>query len=160
CARAVEFGVGNAHHWVVCVGCQRRITDRFLLRVADGLWHERCVRCAACGDALRNSCFLRESKLYCKRDYASLFAVHCGGCAEAISPSELVMRAGAAVFHLNCFTCSVCSHHLKTGDRCILQDGRLLCAREDYHQPQASPPSSDIGTVCGSFDGPVNNNVD
>uniref|UniRef100_A0A3P9HTP3 LIM homeobox transcription factor 1-alpha-like n=1 Tax=Oryzias latipes TaxID=8090 RepID=A0A3P9HTP3_ORYLA len=135
----------DAHHWVVCVGCQRRITDRFLLRVADGLWHERCVRCAACGDALRNSCFLRERKLYCKRDYSSLFAVHCGGCAEAISPSELVMRAGAAVFHLSCFTCSVCSHHLKTGDRCILKDGRLLCAREDYHQLQASPPSSDIG---------------
>uniref|UniRef100_A0A8C7YRY3 LIM homeobox transcription factor 1, alpha n=1 Tax=Oryzias sinensis TaxID=183150 RepID=A0A8C7YRY3_9TELE len=135
----------HAHHWVVCVGCQRRITDRFLLRVANGLWHERCVRCAACGDALRNSCFLRERKLYCKRDYSSLFAVHCGGCAEAISPSELVMRAGAAVFHLSCFTCSVCSHHLKTGDRCILKDGRLLCAREDYHQLQASPPSSDIG---------------
>uniref|UniRef100_A0A3P9L3T6 LIM zinc-binding domain-containing protein n=1 Tax=Oryzias latipes TaxID=8090 RepID=A0A3P9L3T6_ORYLA len=121
----------DAHHWVVCVGCQRRITDRFLLRVADGLWHERCVRCAACGDALRNSCFL-------------LFAVHCGGCAEAISPSELVMRAGAAVFHLNCFTCSVCSHHLKTGDRCILQDGRLLCAREDYHQCPFAPIVSSV----------------
>lgn len=54
----------------VCAGCQRAITDRFLLRVTDGLWHERCVRCAACGDALANSCFLRDRKLYCKKDYA------------------------------------------------------------------------------------------
>ncbi|KAF6726398.1 LIM homeobox transcription factor 1-alpha [Oryzias melastigma] len=55
------------------------------------------------------------------------------------------MKAGAAVFHLSCFTCSVCSHHLKTGDRCVLKEGRLLCAREDYHQRLASSPSSDTG---------------
>uniref|UniRef100_A0A3Q3XPV9 Uncharacterized protein n=1 Tax=Mola mola TaxID=94237 RepID=A0A3Q3XPV9_MOLML len=127
----------------VCAGCHRLITDRFLLRVTDCLWHEECVRCAACGDALKNSCFLRDRKLYCKRDYADLFAVRCGGCAEAIAPTELVMRAGAAVFHLRCFTCSVCSCRLQTGDRCVLRQGQLLCAREDYHQCVASPTSSD-----------------
>ena len=78
----------------------------------------------------------------------SLFAVRCGGCAEAISPAELVMRAGAAVFHLRCFTCSVCSCRLQTGDRCVLREGQLLCAREDYHQCLASPTSSDTGTGC------------
>ncbi|XP_039984767.1 LIM homeobox transcription factor 1-alpha [Xiphias gladius] len=129
----------------VCSGCQRLIRDRFLLRVTDGLWHEGCVRCVACGDALKTSCFLRDRKLYCKRDYADLFAVHCGGCAEAISPAELVMRAGATVFHLRCFTCSVCSCRLQTGDRCVLREGRLLCARDDYHRCLASPTSSDTG---------------
>ncbi|KAM9385821.1 LIM homeobox transcription factor 1-alpha [Pholidichthys leucotaenia] len=129
----------------VCAGCQRLITDRFLLTITGGLWHEDCVRCAACGDALRSSCFLRDRKLYCKRDYANLFAVRCGGCSETISPAELVMRAGAAVFHLRCFTCSVCSCHLQTGDRCVLREGQLLCAREDYHQCLASPTSSDTG---------------
>lgn len=78
----------------------------------------------------------------------SLFAVRCGGCAEAISPAELVMHAGAAVFHLRCFTCSVCSCRLQTGDRCVLREGQLLCAREDYHQCLASPTSSDTGTGC------------
>lgn len=80
--------------------------------------------------------------------FSSLFAVRCGGCAEAISPTELVMRAGAAVFHLRCFTCSVCSCRLQTGDRCVLRDRQLLCAREDYHQCLASPTSSDTGTSC------------
>uniref|UniRef100_A0A3P8U9G1 LIM homeobox transcription factor 1, alpha n=1 Tax=Amphiprion percula TaxID=161767 RepID=A0A3P8U9G1_AMPPE len=130
----------------MCAGCHRLIRDRFLLRVTDGLWHEECVRCAACGDALRNSCFLRDRKLYCKRDYAALFAVRCGGCSEAVSPAELVMRAGAAVFHLRCFTCSVCSCRLQTGQRCVLREGQLLCARDDYHQGLASPTSSDTGT--------------
>ncbi|XP_074524843.1 LIM homeobox transcription factor 1-alpha [Halichoeres trimaculatus] len=126
----------------VCAGCHRLISDRFLLSLSDGLWHEECVRCAACGDALTNSCFLRDHKLYCKRDYADLFAVRCGGCAETISPAELVLRAGAAVFHLRCFTCSVCSCRLQTGDRCVLREGQLLCARDDYHQCVASPASS------------------
>ncbi|XP_015251798.1 PREDICTED: LIM homeobox transcription factor 1-alpha-like [Cyprinodon variegatus] len=128
-----------------CAGCHRPIRDRFLLRVSDGLWHEGCMRCAACGEPLRNSCFLRDSKLFCRRDYADLFAVRCGGCAEAISPAELVMRVGAAAFHLHCFTCKVCSRRLQTGDRCVLREGQLLCAREDYHQCLDSPVSPDAG---------------
>ncbi|XP_024909304.1 LIM homeobox transcription factor 1-alpha [Cynoglossus semilaevis] len=127
----------------VCSGCQRIITDRFLLRVTDNLWHEQCVRCAECGDELTDSCFLRDQKLYCRRDYADLFAVRCGGCLEAVFPAELVMRVGATVFHLRCFTCSVCSCSLQTGDRCILRDGQILCAREDYHQGLTSPTSSE-----------------
>uniref|UniRef100_A0A8C5EVV7 LIM homeobox transcription factor 1-alpha-like n=1 Tax=Gouania willdenowi TaxID=441366 RepID=A0A8C5EVV7_GOUWI len=127
----------------LCTGCHRPITDRYLLRVTDGLWHERCVRCTACGDALRDRCFTRDRKLYCRRDYTDLFAVRCGGCGEAISPAELVMHAGASVFHLLCFTCSVCSSRLQTGDCCVLRDGRLLCSREDYHQCLTSPSSSD-----------------
>ncbi|XP_072294847.1 LIM homeobox transcription factor 1-alpha [Eucyclogobius newberryi] len=126
----------------VCAGCRGAITDRFLLRVTDGLWHERCVRCTACGDALTHSCFLRDRKLYCKKDYALLFAVRCGGCSEPLSPSELVMHAGPSVFHLHCFTCSVCSCRLQTGDRCVLRAGQLMCARDHYHQGLVSPTSS------------------
>uniref|UniRef100_A0A3Q3K4A1 LIM zinc-binding domain-containing protein n=1 Tax=Monopterus albus TaxID=43700 RepID=A0A3Q3K4A1_MONAL len=94
----------------VCAGCHRPIRDRFLLRVTDCLWHEECVRCASCD---------------CR--WKGLFAVHCGGCAEPISPAELVMHAGAAVFHLRCFVCSVCSCRLQTGDCCVLREGQLLC---------------------------------
>uniref|UniRef100_A0A4W5JLR8 LIM homeobox transcription factor 1, alpha n=1 Tax=Hucho hucho TaxID=62062 RepID=A0A4W5JLR8_9TELE len=129
----------------VCVGCHRLIRDKYLLSVIDGLWHEQCVRCVVCGDPLKNTCFLRDQKLYCKRDYANLFAVRCGGCAEAISPAELVMHAGAAVFHLACFSCSLCSCRLQTGDCCVLREGRLLCAR-DYNQEVDRPTSSDSGT--------------
>uniref|UniRef100_A0A3P8Y3K5 LIM homeobox transcription factor 1, alpha n=1 Tax=Esox lucius TaxID=8010 RepID=A0A3P8Y3K5_ESOLU len=115
---------------VVCAGCYRLIRDKYLLRVNGGLWHEQCVRCAACCDPLRNTCFLRDQKLYCKRDYARLFSVRCRGCVEAISPAELVMRAGAEVFHLACFSCSVCSCRLQTGDCFVFREGRLLCARD------------------------------
>ncbi|KAK0147554.1 LIM homeobox transcription factor 1-alpha [Merluccius polli] len=127
----------------VCAGCHSPIRERFLLRVGGGLWHEACVRCAACGSSLSSSCFLRDRKLYCKRDYLDLFAVRCGGCAEAVSPADLVMRAGSVVFHLRCFACSACSCRLQTGDRCVLRDGQLLCARDHYHRCLASPACSD-----------------
>lgn len=53
----------------VCEGCQRVISDRFLLRLNDGFWHEQCVQCASCKEPLETTCFYRDKKLYCKYDY-------------------------------------------------------------------------------------------
>ncbi|KAJ7986660.1 hypothetical protein DPEC_G00342190 [Dallia pectoralis] len=143
-------------HGAVCAGCHRLICDRYLFRVNTGLWHEQCIRCAACCDPLKYTCFLRDQKLYCKRDYvkcllflclsvsSSLFAVRCRGCVKPISPAELVMHAGTAVFHLACFSCSVCACRLQTGDCFVFRDGRLLCAR-DLDQEEDRCPSSDSG---------------
>ncbi|XP_051952455.1 LIM homeobox transcription factor 1-alpha-like [Xyrauchen texanus] len=128
----------------VCEGCNELIRDTYLLRVQDGLWHERCLYCASCREPLKNTCFLRNKTLYCKRDYQQLFWVRCKGCTEVISPAELVMHAGTAVFHLRCFCCCVCACRLQKGDRCVLTGDRLICAR-DYHNQLASPTTSDSG---------------
>ncbi|XP_014798852.1 PREDICTED: LIM homeobox transcription factor 1-alpha-like [Calidris pugnax] len=53
----------------VCEGCQRVISDRFLLRLNDSLWHEQCVQCVSCKEPLQTTCFYRDKKLYCKLDY-------------------------------------------------------------------------------------------
>ncbi|KAA0708495.1 LIM homeobox transcription factor 1-alpha LIM/homeobox protein 1.1 [Triplophysa tibetana] len=134
------------HMWrtSVCEGCNELIQDRYMLRVQDGLWHERCLHCASCSEPLKNTCFLRNKTLYCKQDYQKLFLVRCKGCAEVISPADLVMRLGTAVFHLRCFCCCVCSCRLQKGDRCVLMGDRLLCAR-DFHNTLASPINSDSG---------------
>ncbi|KAM6962448.1 LIM homeobox transcription factor 1-alpha [Aplochiton taeniatus] len=139
----------------VCAGCHHLIRDKYLLRVNDGLWHEQCMRCAACGDSLNNTCFLRDQKLYCKLDYVNLFAVRCGCCAQAIFPTDLVMRAGVAVFHPSCFVCAVCSCQLQTGDQCVLREGRLLCARDyqHYQQDLTSPASfSHLGVADEDYE--------
>uniref|UniRef100_A0A673K1E6 LIM homeobox transcription factor 1-alpha-like n=1 Tax=Sinocyclocheilus rhinocerous TaxID=307959 RepID=A0A673K1E6_9TELE len=128
----------------VCEGCNELIRDRYLLRVQDGLWHERCLHCASCREPLKDTCFLRNKTLYCKRDYQKLFLVRCKGCAEVISPAELVMHAGTAVFHLQCFCCCVCSCRLQKGDCCVLTGDSLFCAR-DYHKQMASLTTSDSG---------------
>ncbi|XP_076873493.1 LIM homeobox transcription factor 1-alpha [Brachyhypopomus gauderio] len=126
----------------VCEGCHRPIRDRYLFRVQDGLWHERCASCSACRQPLQNTCFLRGNKLYCRRDYEKLFLVQCGACSEVISPVELVMRVGVgSVFHLRCFCCAVCACRLQTGDRCVLVGERLLCARDYQHYRPTSSHS-------------------
>ncbi|KAG5850571.1 hypothetical protein ANANG_G00083880 [Anguilla anguilla] len=135
----------------VCEGCHRLIRDKYLLRVNDGFWHERCVHCAACREPLQNTCFLKEKKLYCKRDYANLIAPRCNGCAEVIAPAELVMRAREAVYHLRCFCCCVCACRLQKGDRCVLREGQLLCARDC--QGLDSPATSDSGKSDEEEDG-------
>ncbi|GAA6075704.1 LIM homeobox transcription factor 1-alpha [Tachysurus ichikawai] len=53
----------------VCEGCHQPIGERFLLRVHDTLWHERCVKCSTCAEPLKSTCFLRDSKIYCRQDY-------------------------------------------------------------------------------------------
>jgi len=53
----------------VCAGCRLPIEDRFLLRVMDNSWHERCLQCSACCEPLRHSCFVKDRRLLCRRDY-------------------------------------------------------------------------------------------
>ncbi|XP_070797144.1 LIM homeobox transcription factor 1-alpha [Pituophis catenifer annectens] len=133
----------------VCEGCRGVISERFLLRLNDRLWHERCVRCASCREPLESSCFYREQKLYCRLDYEKIFAVKCNNCLEAITPSEFVMRAQKSVYHVGCFCCCVCEKQLQKGDEFVLKDGQLLC-RNDYEKERerlsiGSPAPSDSG---------------
>ncbi|KAJ6653857.1 hypothetical protein lerEdw1_008605 [Lerista edwardsae] len=60
---------GAARPRSTCEGCRGVIAERFLLRLNDSLWHERCVRCAACQEPLESTCFYRDKKLYCRLDY-------------------------------------------------------------------------------------------
>uniref|UniRef100_A0A8B9E6L4 LIM homeobox transcription factor 1-alpha n=3 Tax=Anatidae TaxID=8830 RepID=A0A8B9E6L4_ANSCY len=125
------------------------ISDRFLLRLNDSLWHEQCVQCTSCKEPLHTTCFYRDKKLYCKLDYEKLFAVKCAGCLETIAPSELVMRAQKSVYHLRCFCCCVCERRLQKGDEFVLKEGQLLC-KGDYEKERellslVSPALSDSG---------------
>ncbi|KAL1770010.1 LIM homeobox transcription factor 1-alpha [Sigmodon hispidus] len=133
----------------VCEGCQRVISDRFLLRLNDSFWHEQCVQCASCKEPLETTCFYRDKKLYCKYHYEKLFAVKCAGCFEAIAPNEFVMRAQKSVYHLSCFCCCVCERQLQKGDEFVLKEGQLLC-KGDYEKERellslVSPAASDSG---------------
>lgn len=55
-----------------CVGCGGQIHDQYILRVAPDLeWHAACLKCQECRQFLdeRCTCFVRDGKTYCKRDY-------------------------------------------------------------------------------------------
>ncbi|XP_041753264.1 LIM homeobox transcription factor 1-beta-like isoform X1 [Coregonus clupeaformis] len=147
---AATLGVmigAECHHQAVCEGCQRPISDRFLMRVNESSWHEECLQCAVCQQPLTTTCYFRDRKLYCKIDYQQLFATKCSGCLEKISPTEFVMRALESVYHLGCFCCCVCERQLCKGDEFVLKEGQLLC-KSDYEREKEllssmSPDASD-----------------
>jgi LIM homeobox transcription factor 1 len=53
----------------ICTGCSRPIDEQFLLCVMGTCWHERCLVCAECREPLAATCYHKEGKIYCKRDY-------------------------------------------------------------------------------------------
>lgn len=118
----------------MCVGCGSQIHDQYILRVSPDLeWHAACLKCAECSQYLDETCtcFVRDGKTYCKRDYVRLFGIKCAKCNLGFSSSDLVMRARDNVYHIECFRCSVCSRQLLPGDEFSLRDEELLC-RADH----------------------------
>ncbi|KAL4701354.1 hypothetical protein H8959_015358 [Pygathrix nigripes] len=118
----------------MCVGCGSQIHDQFILRVSPDLeWHAACLKCAECSQYLDETCtcFVRDGKTYCKRDYVRLFGIKCTKCQVGFSSSDLVMRARDSVYHIECFRCSVCSRQLLPGDEFSLREHELLC-RADH----------------------------
>lgn len=58
--------------FAMCVGCGSQIHDQYILRVSPDLeWHAACLKCAECSQYLDETCtcFVRDGKTYCKRDY-------------------------------------------------------------------------------------------
>ncbi|EFB24626.1 hypothetical protein PANDA_015045, partial [Ailuropoda melanoleuca] len=109
----------------MCVGCGSQIHDQFILRVSPDLeWHAACLKCAECSQYLDETCtcFVRDGKTYCKRDYVRLFGIKCAKCQVGFSSSDLVMRARDSVYHIECFRCSVCSRQLLPGDEFSLRE--------------------------------------
>lgn len=64
----------------LCVGCGAQNHDQYILRVAPDLeWHAACLKCQECRQFLDESCtcFVRDGKTYCKRDYVRWGRVWC-----------------------------------------------------------------------------------
>lgn len=117
-----------------CVGCGRQIHDQYILQVAPDLeWHAACLKCQECRQFLDESCtcFVRDGKTYCKRDYVRLFGTKCDKCGCSFSKNDFVMRAKTKIYHLECFRCTACSRHLIPGDEFALRDGNSLFCKMD-----------------------------
>lgn len=81
------------------------------------------------------------------------FGTKCAGCAQGISPSDLVRKARSKVFHLNCFTCMVCNKQLSTGEELYVIDENKFVCKDDYLSSSSLKEGSlNSGTqASGSF---------
>lgn len=131
----------------MCVGCGSQIHDQFILRVAPDLeWHASCLKCADCNQFLDESCtcFVREGKTYCRKDYVRNFGAKCSKCNMSFGKSDFVMRARENVYHIDCFRCVACSRQLIPGDEFALKDDELFC-KADHDVVERSSPTKENG---------------
>lgn len=126
-----------------CAGCELPISDKFLLKVLDRVWHVKCVHCYDCKCALTNKCFSREGKLFCKNDFYRRYGTKCAGCCLGISPNDMVRRAKHLVFHVKCFNCSSCNRQILTGDELYYVGESKFVCKEDYYQSRLPSKHSD-----------------
>lgn len=118
----------------VCIGCGGIIHDQYILRVAPDMeWHAACLKCVDCHQFLDEycTCFVRDGKTYCKRDYVRLFGAKCDKCGRMFEKTDMVMRARTKIYHLDCFRCSTCRKQLLPGDEFALREDGLYC-RYDF----------------------------
>lgn len=54
---------------ISCGSCSQPICDRYIMKVLDAKYHERCLQCCSCFCNLTNTCYQRDNKLYCRIDY-------------------------------------------------------------------------------------------
>lgn len=55
-----------------CAGCQKPISERYLLRALDRYWHEDCLKCSCCDCRLGevgSTLYTKANLLLCRRDY-------------------------------------------------------------------------------------------
>lgn len=60
------------------------------------------------------------------------YGTKCAGCDLGIPPTQVVRKTQDYVYHLQCFSCTICSRQLNTGDEFYLMEDRKLVCKSDY----------------------------
>ncbi|CAF2457026.1 unnamed protein product [Rotaria sp. Silwood2] len=115
---------------MLCYGCHTLIDDPYYLMIVDRSWHLSCLKCIDCGILLEqeSTCFSRQGQFFCKNDYIKKYCSrNCTRCNRIIQQDELILRSEQLIFHLKCFTCSICNIVLHPGDDYGLRNNLIYC---------------------------------
>ena len=121
-----------------CCACDKLIQDKYVLRACNKFWHEQCLKCDRCHERLidlGSSLYEKAEMKLCRQDYHDLFGhrAMCSVCDKTIFASEMVMRAKANVYHLECFACQLCGLRFCVGERFYLCENKIVC-QFDYDE--------------------------
>lgn len=102
---------------------------------------------------------MKDKYIYCSKftkkysPYSSpcrIFCIKCSRCSERVLAQNLVMRVQQHIYHLSCFSCSVCCRPLEKGEQYFMRNGQLFCNLHDTSASYYSAPSSYGGEGPGS----------
>lgn len=111
---------------MMCTRCDEGFEPHERIVNSNGqLWHTLCFVCAQCFRQFQDGIFYEfEGRKYCEKDFHILFAPCCNKCNDFVIGR--VIKAMAANWHPECFTCERCSIPLADSGF-IRNQNRALC---------------------------------
>lgn len=119
----------------ICVKCSLPILGQFV-RALSGVYHLECFTCADCGRNVASKFFsataemvqaagLSEQFPLCETDYFRRLDLLCAKCGRALRGSYIT--ALGSKYHVDHFTCSMCSTPFGPEDSYYEHDGQVYC---------------------------------
>ncbi|XP_071808220.1 PDZ and LIM domain protein 5-like isoform X1 [Asterias amurensis] len=122
-------GGPSAGRTPMCDGCDSIIRGAFVSAVGRN-WHPEHFVCVHCHENLSNQGFMEQNgKVYCEKDFNSLYAPKCAICHRSISQGGCVQAMGST-YHQDCFLCHHCNEPI-TGTAFHISEGKPYC-KKDY----------------------------
>ncbi|KAI1416011.1 RhoGAP-domain-containing protein [Hypoxylon sp. FL1857] len=117
----------------VCAKCGESLTGQFV-RALEGTYHLDCFRCRDCGQIVASKFFPADDEEtggqypLCETDYFRRLGLLCYQCGGALRGSYIT--ALDRKYHVDHFTCSLCSTVFGAQDSYYEHDGNVYC---HYH---------------------------
>lgn len=120
-------------HLRVCAKCGESLTGQFV-RALEGTYHLDCFKCRDCGQIVASKFFPADDEEtggqypLCETDYFRRLGLLCYQCGGALRGSYIT--ALDRKYHVDHFTCSLCSTVFGAQDSYYEHDGNVYC---HYH---------------------------
>ncbi|KAJ3262301.1 hypothetical protein HK103_002715 [Boothiomyces macroporosus] len=111
-----------------CAKCGLQIQGQFV-RAIKAHYHLECFRCQDCGEIVADKFFPVTSegstKIYCEFDYFRRLELICARCGQALRGPYI--RVNTQKYHMEHFSCSVCTTVFRQHDSYYEKDGNVYC---------------------------------
>lgn len=112
-----------------CFKCSKTIEDQQSTIFQGNKFHQQCFTCIFCQQVMTESTFYTvKDEPCCSPCYQSKVLPKCSKCSKAIDSKY--KKYGNEVYHVECFTCSICKKIIENNDKFgVDEQSNLRCSK-------------------------------